>query len=150
TQPCATLKPGDPEYQRLTRAEIEQYTHLFLGSEAPPSARVNLLQAVPPSWIEIENRAEAMIRVRTGFDITGHVLHHLHQPCPVKMLSLGCGPGGNELVIARQAPNASITCIDLNPELIAVGRERAKAENLNIQFEVGDLNIIDLPFDKYD
>jgi ubiquinone/menaquinone biosynthesis C-methylase UbiE len=149
-QERAPLKPGDPEYQRLAREEIEHYTDIFLGEAAAPSAQATLLQPVPPSWVEVELRAEAMVRQRTGFDLSGHVLSHLRQPDGVRMLSLGCGPGGIEVAFAREAPDAHIRCIDLNPELIRLGRERAEAEHLDMQFEVGDLNLIELPPAEYD
>ncbi len=144
------LKPGDPEYQRLAREEIEHYSEIFLGEGAAPSAQATLFQPVPGSWIEVEHRAEEMVRNKTGASLSGHVLSRLRQSEGIKMLSLGCGPGGIELAFAREAPSAQIRCIDLNPELIDLGVKRARAEQLSVQFETGDLNLVELPEDTYD
>ena len=43
-----------------------------------------------------------------------------------------------------------MVCVDLNPDLVRLGSERARSEGLNIEFQVGDLNLIDLPAAKYD
>ena len=52
------------------------------------------MQPVPPSWTELEKRASDRIRKQTGFDLSGHVLNRLRAGTSVRMLSLGCGPGG--------------------------------------------------------
>lgn len=149
-QDSSSLKPGDPGYQHLVRQEIEHYSQIFLGENASVSARTALVEPLPPSWDEIERRARESVRERTGFDLSGHVLKELHRSDGVKMLSLGSGPGGMELEMARQAPQAQIRCIDLNPDLVQLGNQRARQERLNAQFEIGDLNFIDLPAETYD
>lgn len=150
TMESASLKPGDPEYARLAREEIEHYSDIFLGEAAPPSAKATLLQPVPPSWIEAETRAAALLAHRTGFDLSGHVLNRLRQMPGTRMLSLGCGPGGVEIYFSHHVPDAHIRCIDLNPELTALGRTRAAAEGLDVEFATGDLNLIELPPEEYE
>jgi hypothetical protein len=86
------------------------------------------MQPVPASWIEMETRAAAQIKRTTGSDMSGHVLARLGALPQARMLSLGSGPGGIELAYARWARSASITCMDLNPELSRLGQERAKQE----------------------
>ncbi|HEY6343881.1 MAG TPA: class I SAM-dependent methyltransferase [Bryobacteraceae bacterium] len=108
------------------------------------------MQPVPPSWVEVEKRAADLVRNATGFDLNGHVLDRLRSDRRVRMLSLGSGPGGLELAFAREASGAEITCIDLNADLIRLGQIRAEAEHLNVRFEVGDLNVIDLLTNEYD
>lgn len=144
------MKPGDPEYQRLAREEIQHYTDIFLGEAASPSAQTTLFQPVPASWVRVEERAATLVRSATGFDLGGHVLNRLRSKGSVRMLSLGSGPGGVELAYARQAPGADITCIDLNPDLVRLGQQRAGEEGLRVSFEVGDLNVIELPRDQFD
>jgi ubiquinone/menaquinone biosynthesis C-methylase UbiE len=144
------LKPGDAAYQSLVREEIQHYSQLFLGEGASSSAQTSLVEPIPSSWAEIEHRADAMVRDVTGQDLFGHVLSELRRSDGVRMLSLGSGPGGMELEFARQVPQAHIKCIDINPELIKLGSERAQAEQLNVRFETGDLNLVDLPEESYD
>jgi len=144
------IKPGDPEYERLAREEIEHYSNIFLGEDAPPSAQETLFQPVPPSWVEVEHRCAALVKEATGFDQSGHLLSRLQAHPGVRMLSLGCGPGGIEIAFGREARDAHIRCVDLNPDLVGLGRERAQSEGLNIDFEVGDLNLIELPPNEFD
>jgi SAM-dependent methyltransferase len=139
-----SFRPDDAEYQRLARGEIEHYSQIFLAGKAAPSARETLMQPVPATWIEVERRASELVREQTGFDLSGHVLNELRKRPNAEMLSLGSGPGGVELSFAREAPDAGITCYDLNPDLVSLGRERAMSEGLRARFEVADLNFIEL------
>ena len=66
------------------------------------------------------------------------------------MLSLGSGPGGLEIAFAREVPHSFIQCFDLNPDLVELGRQRASSERLNVDFQIADLNRIDLPRRDYD
>jgi ubiquinone/menaquinone biosynthesis C-methylase UbiE len=150
SKPRSALKPGDPECQSLVREEVQHYSQIFLGEGSSPSAQKTLVEPLPSSWVEMEHRADALVRDMTGFDLFGHVLNELRRSDGVKMLSLGSGPGGMELDFARHAPQAHINCIDINPDLIKLGSERAQAEQLNVQFETGDLNLVDLPEEAYD
>jgi 2-polyprenyl-3-methyl-5-hydroxy-6-metoxy-1,4-benzoquinol methylase len=144
------LTPNDPAYSRLVQQEVQHYSEIFLGGADRQSAQEILMQPVPPSWVEVEKRAADLVRKATGFDLNGHVLERLRSDRRVRMLSLGSGPGGLELAFAREASGAEITCIDLNADLIRLGQIRAEAEQLNVRFEVGDLNLIDLLTNEYD
>jgi len=146
------LKPEGQDYERLAHEEIEHYNKIFLEdqSEVGQQARETLQQPVPRSWIEIETRASALVIARTGADLMGHVLARLQGSDGVRMLSLGSGPGGIELSLARQAPSSKITCIDLNPSLVELGQQRADQEGLPVLFRTGDLNLIELDSAAYD
>lgn len=144
------LTPNDPAYSRLVQQEVQHYSEIFLEGADRQSAQEILMQPVPPSWVEVEKRAADLVRNATGFDLNGHVLDRLRSDRRVRMLSLGSGPGGLELAFAREASGAEITCIDLNADLIRLGQIRAEAEHLNVRFEVGDLNVIDLLTNEYD
>ncbi len=144
------LAPGDPEYQRLAREEIQHYSDMFLGEDVKPSARETLFQPVPPSWVEMEMRARALIIQKTGFEVTAHCIKLLRASNGVKMLSLGSGPGGIELGLARHAGDSRIVCFDLNPDLMRLGRERAAEQGLNVEFEAADLNVVTLPKNEFD
>lgn len=146
------FKPGGSEYDRMAQAEIAHYNQVYLEdrTEQGETARATLQQPVPRSWIEMESRSAALIRAKTGADLRGHMAARLRRAPGVRMLSLGSGPGGIELILARQAPEAIITCLDLNPDLARLGQERAEREGLPVRFEVGDLNRVDLPRAEFD
>jgi ubiquinone/menaquinone biosynthesis C-methylase UbiE len=144
-------KAGSPEYERHVRAEVEHYTRVY---SQPPAALLvgaeRLFQPVPPAWVELETRAAELIRVATGADLTGHLLARLRRTPGARLLTLGSGPGGIELALAREVPSARIVCVDLNPELLEIGRGQARREDLNVRFEAADLNTLTLPPNCYD
>ena len=146
------LMPSGAEYERLAREEIDHYTKIFLDAagRAGESPGRSLFQPVPASWIEVERRAAERIRQRTGRDFNEHVLARLRRNAGVRLLSLGSGPGGIELALAREAREAQISCIDLNPALISLGQEQAKKESLSVDFAVADLNTAVLPENEFD
>ena len=143
----ARLKPGTAAYDSHSRAEMEHYNRLYSGDAA---ARERLVEPVPPSWVEIQRLCAEHIRQASGDDITGHVLGRLRARERPRLLSLGCGPGGVEMVFAREVPAAEYVCLDFNPDLLALGRERAAAEGLPLRFERADLNTVDLPRAEFD
>jgi len=134
--------PGTPEYDEHVQAEIEHYRDKY--------NQATLLQTVPQSWIEVEQRSSKLIRAATGDDIAGHVVSRLKQRPGVRMLSLGSGPGGVEIFLAQHARDAEIVCLDVNPEVLELGRQRAKEFGLNINFQHADLNTIELPVLEFD
>jgi SAM-dependent methyltransferase len=105
---------------------------------------------VPPAWTEIQRCAWELIRQATGNDLTGHLLARLQSRPGVRMLSLGSGPGGVELVLAREAPTAEYLCLDLNPETLRMGENSANAEGLPVRFQQADLNTVTLPKGEFD
>src|SRR5262245_7364490 len=123
----STREASGPEYQKLAKEEIEHYNRIFLDEENPESAtaRQTLFQPVPRTWIQAEMNAVALVRQRTGNDLTGHLIQLLRSAVGVRMLSLGSGPGGIELSVASQAKDAKIRCLDLNPGLAELGNSRA-------------------------
>src|SRR5436853_2780328 len=132
--------PGTAEYEEHVRAEIEHYGSIF----GEGKGQETLMQPVPASWVEAESRAEHLIRRMTGDDECGHVVRHLKRRSGSRMLSLGSGPGGVEINLAQRVPFAEIVCTDINGELLTLGRQRAQDLELNVKFEVSDLNYIDL------
>src|ERR1051325_1286559 len=138
-------KPGTEEYSEHVREEIEHYGRLYQED----ARRENLMQPVPAAWIEAETRAADLIRQATGADLLGHLIAHLSEPQDGRMLSLGSGPGGIELEIARHVRNAAMVCMDINPDLLHLGRERAHQEDLAVDFVEADLNTVSLPASEF-
>ncbi len=139
-------KPGTAEYDEHVREEIEHYGRIFENEVG----REKLVQPVPSSWTEVERRAQVLIRATTGNDLAGHVVERLNRRSGVRMLSLGSGPGGVELGLAQGAPHAELVCTDINPQLLELGRQRAKDLKLNVQFTEADLNTVELPQAEFD
>lgn len=142
------IQPGSSEYEEHKKAEIEHYAKVFDGFSETKERP--LFQPVPASWVEVETRAANLIRQATGQDLTGHLIERARRPGS-RMLSLGSGPGGIELLVASVVPEADILCTDFNPTLLALGRERASMQALKrVRFEQADLNTLNLPASTYD
>ena len=139
--------PGTPEYDEHVREEIEHYGRMYQDDQALK----HLMQPVPPAWTEVEVRSAELIRRQTGNDLVGHVAQRLRERgAAARMLSLGSGPGGVEIVIAQNAREAAIVCTDINPDLLQLGRQRARDMALNLDFVEADLNTVELPRGEYD
>jgi ubiquinone/menaquinone biosynthesis C-methylase UbiE len=134
-----------PGYDEHVREEIAHYDKIY--EEAEPEA---LVQPVPLVWGEAERAARELIIAATGDDLAGNVISRLNARPGMRLLSLGCGPGGLELHYAEAAPSAEIVAVDINPGLLEKGRERARERDLRVTFEAGDLNTIDLPEAEFD
>jgi 2-polyprenyl-3-methyl-5-hydroxy-6-metoxy-1,4-benzoquinol methylase len=129
------------------REEVEHYSKVYAKPEADPA---RLFEPAPESWCEILRRSDDYVRARTGADVTGHLVSRLRARPGVRLLSLGCGPGGVELMLSGEAPEAEIHGMDLNGALLAKGRANAAAGGHNVTFEQTDLNRVELPRAAYD
>ncbi|KAA3527040.1 methyltransferase domain-containing protein [Agrobacterium vitis] len=70
---------------------------------------------------------------------------------PKKILSIGCGDGAHELIIARNQWAASVDAFDLSPTGIKQAADAAEAEGLSANFFVRDFNdFIQNPGGDYD
>ena len=137
-------KPGSEAYRRQIAEEIEHYSGLHTEGRQP-----SLCEKAPTSWEEIQNRCVDRIREHTGLHLVGHVSSRLPRPGAL-CISLGSGPGGVELAIARETPGAAFLCLDLNPEVLALGRQQASREHLDLTFRQADLNAVELPEAEFD
>ena len=61
-----------------------------------------------------------------------------------RALSLACGTGGHELVMARSGKVAHIDAFDLSPKSVAMARESARAAG------IGNVNFFEAGFDDFD
>ena len=139
--------PGTAEYDEHVREEIEHYGRVYQDDQALK----HLMQPVPAAWTEVEVRSADLIRRLTGNDLVGHVAQRLRDRAgAARMLSLGSGPGGVEIVIAQNAREAAIVCMDINPDLLELGRQRAGDMALNLEFVEADLNTVELPRGAFD
>jgi 2-polyprenyl-3-methyl-5-hydroxy-6-metoxy-1,4-benzoquinol methylase len=142
------IKPGSNEYAEHVAQEIAEFSRLYEGQEAKDL----LVEPCPQVWTALEGRMYALQAERTGRARNGHITSLLNDAGggEKRLLSLGSGPGGVELEFARLCPGASVHGIDINPELLKLGEERARSEHLSCTFEEGDLNTVVLPRNAYD
>jgi ubiquinone/menaquinone biosynthesis C-methylase UbiE len=138
--------PGTAEYQAHLKEEVEHFSKLY----EEPEANASLFYKVPETWFEVERRAGELITEASGMNMSGHVVSRLNSRRGVRMLSLGSGPGGVELTFARRAVQAEIVCMDVNTELLELGRRHAAEGNLNVAFTEADLNLVELPTNEFD
>lgn len=139
-------KAGSVDYQRHVAEEIEQFSSLFKEGEG----RETLHQPIPASWHEAERRAAVLMHEQTGDFLSGHIEKRLNRRPGIRLLSLGSGPCGMEIDFAKKSPQATIVCMDLNGELLELGRERARQLRLNMEFVPTDLNTVKLPENEFD
>lgn len=145
SQPESTA--GD--YAARVQEEIEHYARVYDDE----NSRRTLTQAVPPSWEYMEALANSLIcAANQGRSAYMEVVSRLQRTGGGRVLSLGSGPGGQEMTIARllgETPYEFI-CMDLNPQLAALGQERAEAAGINMRFQVQDINELELGEGEFD
>jgi len=86
---------------------------------------------------------DAMMRQEGLYEVGARVVRRVGVGAGEDVLDVACGTG-NAAIPAAQA-GARVTGIDLTPEMLAAGRDRAKAADVAIEWTEGDAE--DLPFD---
>jgi ubiquinone/menaquinone biosynthesis C-methylase UbiE len=140
------IKVDSVEYREHIAEEKATYSKLYEGQ----AAQDLLTEPAPQAWIALEGRISELLASRTGRTRDEHIAAILNAGSGRRLLSLGSGPGGVEIMLARLCPGAAIHGIDINPDLLKLGEERARNEHLSLTFEEGDLNTVALPADAYD
>lgn len=64
-------------------------------------------------------------------------------PAQGRVLDLGTGTGEMALLLAQEGP-CRVTALDFSPPMLALGRQKAKANGLSVDFLIGDA--LSLPF----
>jgi ubiquinone/menaquinone biosynthesis C-methylase UbiE len=138
-------------YQESVKSEIEHYTSLYENEQS----RKTLTETVPPSWVFVQERFNALIaNANHGLSFVGEIVEHFKSHPGGCMVSIGSGPGALEMEIARHLENQNleykIICMDINPNVLALGRERAESEGLKMSFIEKDINELTLEENYYD
>ena len=90
------------------------------------------------------------IRSTLGLGPWEYVASRINSVDNPTVLSIGSGPCGLELSIAKQLTgNYTFDCLDINEKLLSLGKEKALEEKLNISVLVQDANSLKLD-KKYD
>lgn len=117
---------------------------LRLSPQARTRATWNAQAQASANWWSIP-----AIRERWNQRITGHAgtsyepwlaQHYAVQYPQCRVLSIGCGNGSHEMLLAQQPHIHSVTGIDLSPVKIAEARQAAQDAGIsNVSFVAGDL-----------
>jgi ubiquinone/menaquinone biosynthesis C-methylase UbiE len=68
-----------------------------------------------------------------------------------RVLDVGTGPGTAALLAAAQVgPNGAVVAVDVSDAMLALGRRRAEAAGLAIEFRHADAQALDLPDESFD
>jgi ubiquinone/menaquinone biosynthesis C-methylase UbiE len=151
-EPTDPLQKHNQEvYKQSVKEEIDHYTALYKNEESLKT----LTEKVPPSWFFVEQKFNDLIcKANEGHSFLDEIAEHMQAHPGGRTLSIGSGPGALELIVAQNLAEASvkyeITCMDINPNVLALGQERAKAKGLNMKFVVQDINDLSLEANQYD
>lgn len=135
------------EYEERMAQEKKEYLEKYAEfTEDEP-----LFERTSDSWGYIEQATQKLIREKVGFSQWEYVINQASQIEKPEMLSLGSGPCGVEISIAEKiTSNYHYHCLDLNEELLGIGKKQIEKKGLNISTEPMDLNLISLEEKKYD
>jgi len=95
------------------------------------------------------------VKEQTGLTINQHIIENVNNKGKsnqeVKILSLGCGPGGWELALsAKFHVDYHMDCIDVNEKSLALGQKKAESLGRKFKFIQQDINNLILPSEEYD
>ena len=68
----------------------------------------------------------------------------------IKILDIGCGPGGLELLLTKFIRKYELLGLDISPQMIMTARQRVLDKNNKITFSVGRANKIPSPNSYFD
>ena len=88
------------------------------------------LKLTPATLIPRPETAELVERINSQFSILNSQLH---------LLDVGTGSGCIAIALKKAHPEWQVTGIDISPEAIAVARENARRNNVEVNFLVADI-----------
>lgn len=90
------------------------------------------LLVTPATLIPRPETAELVERINLKSEI-------LNLKSQIHVLDVGTGSGCIALALKKAHPSWSVTGIDISPEAIAIARENARRNNLDVNFQVADI-----------
>jgi SAM-dependent methyltransferase len=139
--------PPPPTYEDKVAEEIREFAEKYAShSEDEP-----LVERAPASWDYVITATQNLIREKVGFSQWEYIVHQANQIEAPEMLSLGSGPCGIEIYLAERITSAyHYHCLDINGQILKMGKKQAEKKGLNITVQEMDLNRIKLEPNKYD
>jgi len=115
----------------------------------------NLTEKTSPALAYFLDKFQHRVQNKLGLNVWDYVVSTVNEKIKnnneVKFLSLGSGPGGAEMDLAKKFQGKySMDCIDINEESIRTGQNRANELDLNLKFIQQDLNQVKLLSNHYD
>jgi ubiquinone/menaquinone biosynthesis C-methylase UbiE len=133
----------DAQYDELVNEEIEHYSAIEVTKELTEGGT-----HAQKAWAYYFEYLQRHL-FHTSFH--DEVVAHANSVSSPRLLSLGCGYGGQDLMIAsRLSRPFEIIAIDLNSRLFAEAERRARSEDFNIQFVPADMNFISIQPGAFD
>ena len=131
------------DYQRLIDEEIDEYCNIEVTEDLREGG-VHALKAWDYWFIYLARNVWKT-------DFAREVVDYASRLSNPRILSLGCGYGGHELNIARLlTPPFELVGVDLNPHIFSQAQDEAREASLNIRFDAGDLNFLQIDRDCFD
>lgn len=67
-----------------------------------------------------------------------------------KILDLGCGTGTLAILIKKEYPEANVTGLDIDPEVLKIAEKKSAAEGVRINFDIGSAFMLPYPDRSFD
>lgn len=115
-----------------------------------------LLEKVESGMAYFLGKFQSRVEEKTGKNVWNHFISIVNKKweknqTPIKILSIGSGPGGSEMMCAKEfSAKFEFDCVDINENSIKIGQKKSDEEGLNFKFFVADANYLLLPKEKYD
>lgn len=136
------------DYDRLIAEEKKHYSQIEITEQLTEGGK-----HANSAWEYYWQQVSEEISRRAGR--YGNLVKYIEDFVPskrkIRILSLGSGYCGHELMIAEQfTRDYEIKCVDINEDLFHQARQQAEMKGLNVTFEVADLNFIQILPQRYD
>jgi 2-polyprenyl-3-methyl-5-hydroxy-6-metoxy-1,4-benzoquinol methylase len=134
-------------YNDRVQNEIKHYKQIFKHS---------LFQEVPPVWTAVETKFSDKIKLSTGVaDLPQYIARHVKGRKKIKILSLGAGACGVELLILApllkaQGTEMELISVDINDDILGQAKAEADKRGVNFRGLAQDINKLTLEKDTYD
>lgn len=133
----------DGGYEQLVAEEIEHYCEIEVTESLTEGGLHN-----SRAWGFSYNYYYSQLFGTDFYSEVARAASRFERP---RILSIGCGYGGHDLMIARKLRRPyEVLAIDLNPALFREAQQRAASEGLDVQFTSLDLNFLDLEPGSFD
>ncbi len=134
----------EPTYASKVEKESAFYSTLHSQTE-------DLTEPANDALTYVLDKMQDKVRKQIGLTVWEFVAKAVNERPGCRLLSLGSGPGGTEINLARNfTVPYRFHCMDINAELLAKGEARCRELGLPFQFTAQDINKLSLLPHSYD